>query len=90
MNVIKQMLAAILVHFPVTVVRLRYLLRFKRLPNLKNPHDLNEKILYLKLFSDTTIWSRLADKVLVRDYVKACGLEIFYLNFMLHGIMQIA
>lgn len=75
MEKIKVLLATILVHFPVTVVRLRYFLRFKRLPNLKNPRDLNEKILYLKLFSDTTEWSRLADKVLVRDYVKECGLE---------------
>lgn len=75
MNKFKEILAAILVHFPVTVVKLRYFLRFKKMPDLKNPHDLNEKILYLKLFSDTTLWTRLADKVLVRDYVKECGLE---------------
>lgn len=71
----KKNLAAILVHFPVTVVKLRYLLRFKRLPNLKHPHDLNEKILYQKLYADTALWSKLADKVLVRDYVTECGLE---------------
>ena len=75
MEYIKKILAAILVNFPVTVVKLRYLMRFKRLPNLKEPHDLNEKILYQKLYADTTLWSRLADKVLVRDYVKECGLE---------------
>lgn len=75
MNKFKEILAAILVHFPIAVVKLRYFLRFKRMPDLKNPHDLNEKILYLKLFTDTTLWSRLADKVLVRDYVKECGLE---------------
>lgn len=27
------------------------------------------------MYTDTTLWSRLADKVLVRDYVKECGLE---------------
>lgn len=75
MEYIKKMLAAILVNFPVAVVKMRYLIRFKRLPNLKNPHDLNEKILYQKLYTDTTLWSRLADKVVVRDYVKECGLE---------------
>lgn len=75
MEGIKNILAAILVNFPVAVVKMRYLMRFKRLPNLKNPHDLNEKILYQKLYTDTTLWSRLADKVLVRDYVKECGLE---------------
>lgn len=62
-------------HFPVTMVRLRYLARFHRLPNLKNPSDLNEKILYLKLFTDTSEWTWLADKYKVRDYVRSCGLE---------------
>lgn len=80
MEGIKNILAAILVNFPVAVVKMRYLMRFKRLPNLKNPHDLNEKILYQKLYTDTTLWSRLADKVLVRDYVKDCGLESILTN----------
>lgn len=61
--------------FPVATVNLRYLLRFGRLPDLKHPKDLNEKILYLKLFSDTSQWTRLADKYCARDYVKSCGLE---------------
>ena len=40
-----------------------------------NPKDLNEKIQWLILYSDTSEWSRLADKVAVRDYIKAKGLE---------------
>lgn len=72
---LKEMLAAILAHFPVAVVNLRYFLRFKHLPNLKHPHNLNEKILYQKLYTNTAVWSKLADKVLVREYVKECGLE---------------
>lgn len=75
MNRIKEILACIFVHFPVAVVKLRYLLRFKKLPNLKSPKDLNEKILYMKLYTDTSLWTRLADKVSVRNYVKECGLE---------------
>ena len=35
-----------------------------------NPKDLNEKIQWLILNSDTSEWSRLADKVAVREYVK--------------------
>ena len=61
--------------FPVATVKTRYFLRFKRFPNLKNPRDLNEKILYLKLFTDTSVWSELADKYKVREYVKSCGLS---------------
>lgn len=71
----RNFISAIAEHFPVTIVRLRYLFRFGHLPNLKNPKNLNEKILHLKLFSDTSRWSVLADKLRVREYVKECGLE---------------
>ncbi len=60
---------------PVAMVKLRYLARFKKMPDFKNPKTMNEKILYMKLFTDTTEWTRLADKYKVRDYVKECGLE---------------
>ena len=61
-------------HHPVCLVKLRYFAKFKRLPNLKNPQDLNEKILWLKLFSDTSRWTELADKYKVRSYVEKLGL----------------
>lgn len=63
------------IHHPKLLIKLRYLLRFKRFPNLGTPKDLNEKILYQKLFSDTKVWSVLADKYSVREYIKSCGLE---------------
>ena len=59
---------------PVTLIKIRYFVRFKRSPDFKNPEDLNEKILYLKLFTDTSRWSELADKYKVRNYVKSLGL----------------
>lgn len=43
--------------------------------NLSNPHDLNEKIQWLKFHTNLDIWARLADKYAVRDYVKERGLE---------------
>lgn len=60
---------------PESVVRLRYLLRFRKRLNLKTPSDLNEKIQYLSLRTDTKEWSRLSDKYAVREYVAECGLE---------------
>lgn len=60
---------------PKLVVSIRYLFRFGTLPNLSNPKSLNEKILYLKLNSDTSRWTYLADKYKVREYVKFCGLQ---------------
>ena len=38
--------------------------------NLKNPRTFNEKIQWLKLYDSTPIKTRLADKYLVRDWVK--------------------
>lgn len=41
--------------------------------NWNNPVDLNEKIEWLIANSDTSEWTRLADKSLVKDYVKSKG-----------------
>lgn len=38
--------------------------------NWKDPQDLNEKINWMKFYSDTSEWTRLADKYLARDYIK--------------------
>lgn len=38
--------------------------------NWDNPQDINEKINWMKLYGDTSEWPRLADKYLVREYVK--------------------
>ena len=61
-------------HFPATLVKIRYRYVFKKPLDLKNPKDLNEKILWAKLYSDTTEWTRLADKYEVRNYVESLGL----------------
>lgn len=61
-------------HFPETLLKIRYRYVFKESLNLKNPQTLNEKILWAKLYSDTTRWTELADKRTVRDYVEKIGL----------------
>ena len=61
-------------YFPVSLIKLRYRLVFKKSIDLKNPKDLNEKILWAKLFSDTSKWTELADKYKVRSYVEGLGL----------------
>ncbi len=62
-------------HFPVTLVKLRYYAQFRKRLNLKNPQDINEKILWAKLYSDTSRWTELADKYKVRQYVEQLGLS---------------
>ena len=61
--------------FPKTMVQIRHLMRQGRFAHLRNPQDLNEKILWLALNTDTTSWSRLTDKYEVRDYIRECGFE---------------
>lgn len=60
---------------PLLVSRIRYILKLKRIPNIKNPKDLNEKILHLAFYTDTTEWTRLSDKFEVREFVKERGCE---------------
>lgn len=43
---------------------------FGRSANFSDPRDINEKILWLSFFTDTSMWSMLADKYAVREYVK--------------------
>lgn len=38
-----------------------------------NPQDLNEKINWMKLYSDTSEWTRLGDKYRVREYIREKG-----------------
>ena len=71
-------------HYPVALVQLRYWGKFKRLPDLKPPQDLNEKILWMKLFSDTTKWTELADKYKVREYVEKLGLGKYLVKLYGH------
>lgn len=69
---------------PVLLVKIRYFAKFKKMPDLKNPQDLNEKILWLKLFSDTTKWTELADKYKVRKYVESLGLGKYLVKLYGH------
>lgn len=43
--------------------------------NLDEPKTLVEKIAWLELNSDTTLWTLCADKYRMREYVAKCGLE---------------
>ena len=61
-------------HFPVTICKIRFRKIFGRKMDLKNPKDINEKILWLSLYSDISEWSRMADKYAVRSYVEELGL----------------
>lgn len=52
-----------------------YYIEFNDLIDWENPKDLNQWINWLQFNTDTSEWSRLTDKYLVRDYVKEKGFE---------------
>lgn len=58
-----------------TVINRFYWNRFHKRINWDAPQDLNEKINWLKLYSDTSQWTLLADKYSVREYVASKGLS---------------
>ena len=62
-------------HHPITLAKIRYFARFKKRLNLDDPQTLNEKILFLCLKTDTTLWTRCSDKYAVRSFVEEKGLK---------------
>ena len=74
------------VHHPILLARIRYFARFKKRLSLNNPQTLNEKILFLSLKTDTSLWTDCTDKYKVRDYVKQCGLDDILVK--LYGVWE--
>lgn len=60
---------------PKKLADILYYDTFHRWINWKNPQDLNEKINWLAFNTDTTLWSKCADKYKVREYIKEKGCE---------------
>ena len=51
-----------------------YFSKFKKHWNPNNPQDLIEKIFWMELYSDTSVWSLCADKYRMREYIEKMGL----------------
>ena len=60
---------------PELLLRLRYFVTFHKRLNLRNPKDINQKILWAKLYADSTLWVTLADKFTVRSYIERKGMS---------------
>ena len=50
-----------------------YWYKFNKKLDWDNPKDINEKINWLKFNHDTSLWTRLADKYRMREYVESLG-----------------
>lgn len=67
-------LAQIVKVSPTTASKLLYWKTFKRPLNLQQPQTFNEKLMWIKLFEDSTLKTRYTDKVAVRDFLLSRGL----------------
>ena len=56
--------------FPISYVKYRYKTLFGKKLNLKDPHNFNEKILWLMLYWQHPLIVTCADKYRMRGYVK--------------------
>lgn len=63
--------------YPHKEIERIYNLAFNKKPDIDNPTNLIEKIYWMELYADLTLWTKCADKYLVRDYVKDCGYESY-------------
>lgn len=54
-----------------------YRYKFNKKLDWDNPRDINEKINWLKFNHDTSLWTRLADKYGMREYVESLGFGDF-------------
>ena len=50
-------------------VQLQYLSNHHRLPNLKNPQTLNEKVMWLKLYDHKPVYTTMVDKYAAKAYI---------------------
>ena len=60
---------------PEKEMRRTYYKVYHRYPNLDEPKNLIEKIYWMQLHTDTSLWTKCADKYAMREYVKECGYE---------------
>lgn len=74
----------IMVYFPQKQAEYLYKQSFGKFIDWKHPRDLNEWINYFSFKTDTTIWTKLADKYKVREYVKEKGLENILIPLLGH------
>lgn len=60
---------------PEAEMRRVYYKTYHRYPNLQEPKNLIEKIYWMQLHTDTSLWTQCADKYAMREYIKECGYE---------------
>lgn len=77
------------IYFPRQLASLRYKSLYGKDIDWDHPKSIDEKNNWLKFNIDTSLWSELADKYHVRQYVKNCGLEDTDVNHLFCSVHKI-
>lgn len=72
--------------FPASYAKYYYRQLYNEPLDLTNPKDYKEKVQWLKVYSDLSQWTKLADKYKVREYVKGCRLSDILVS--LYGVWK--
>lgn len=75
MNIIRKIRFYIKKYYPKNYANFLYKRQFGRGINWKNPTEFNEKLRWLQFNTDTSIWTLLADKYRVRQFIKDKGYD---------------
>jgi len=72
--------------FPALYVKYYYKKAANKKLNLRDPKGYYEKVQWLKVYSDTSLWTETTDKFKVRKYVEECGLS--HILVKLYGVWE--
>lgn len=67
---------------PINEINRCYRQAFGCNPDLNNPQDLFEKIYWMELYTDTSLWSMCTDKYMMREYCERNGLSRYLPNLL--------
>jgi len=70
----------------ITFTRLVFLIKQRKFLNLRNPKTLNEKVTYIKLFSNNPLRKLIVDRLKVREYVNSITKECDLVRIFWSGV----
>jgi len=70
-----KLIKTLMTHFPTLMIQIKYFKKLRRFANIKHPKTYNEKNQWMKLYYNTPLMERVADKIKLRDYLLEKGLK---------------
>lgn len=72
-----KMIRLLMKHFPYLMIQIKYFNKLRRFAHINHPITYNEKNQWMKLYYNTPLMERVADKIKLRDYLSEKGLGYY-------------